>query len=69
MPVMPLNVLPVSHLLFLLNLLQRTANQSAAAATQHIAYQSPTAVVTRRTSNQSLKSTPPLTVILSKSIK
>ena len=48
---------------------QRTVNQSHAAATQRTADQSPAAVVTRRTSDQSSKSTPPPTVTLPKSTK
>ena len=41
---------------------QRTSHQSPAAATQRTADQSPAAVVTRHTSGQSSKSTPPPTV-------
>ena len=48
---------------------QRTSNQPPAAATQHTADQPPAAVVTRRTSNQSSKSTPPPTVSLPKNTK
>ena len=46
-----------------------TSNQSPAAATQLTADQSPAAVVTRRTSDQSTKSTPPSTVTLPKNTK
>ena len=48
---------------------QRTSNQSPSPATQYTADESPTAVVTRRTSDQSSKSTPPPTVTLPKSTK
>ena len=48
---------------------QRTSNQSPAAATQRTAGQSLAAVVTRRTSDESSKSTPPPTVNLPKSNK
>ena len=48
---------------------QRTVNQSHAAATQRTADQSPAAVVTRRTSDQSSKSTPPPAVTLPKNTK
>ena len=48
---------------------QRTGNQSPAAATQLTANQSPATVVTRRTSNQLTKSTPPPTVTLPKNTK
>ena len=48
---------------------QRTSNQSPAAATQRTADQSPAAVVTRRTSDQSFKSTPPPTVTLPQNTK
>ena len=48
---------------------QRTANKSPAAATQRTANQSPAVVVTRRTSDQSSKSAPPLTVTLPKNTK
>ena len=48
---------------------QRTADQSPAAATQRTADKSPAAVVTRRTSDQSSKSTLPPTVTLSKNTK
>ena len=48
---------------------QRTSNQSPSPATQHTADESPAAVVTRRTFDQSSKSTPPPTVTLPKSTK
>ena len=48
---------------------QRTGNQSPAAATQHTANQSSATVVTRRTSNQLTKFTPPPTVTLPKNTK
>ena len=48
---------------------QRTDNQSPAAATQRTVNQSSATVITRRTSNQSSKSTPTATVTLPKSTK
>ena len=100
---LPLNVLPFSHLLLPINVLsvnqspaaatqhtsnqlpvaatQHTSNQSPAATTQHTsnqspaattqltANQSPAAVVTKRTSDQPPKSTPPPTVTQPKNTK
>ena len=48
---------------------QRTSNRSSAPSTQRASDESPSVVVTRPNSNQSFKSTPPLTVTLPKNTK